>query len=102
MIGVEPNNFYVADEAQKMRDVLKLLYPFESGIITSQNLIERVWEYCFFNDTCVDPFYNRVMLTKAPLNLKVNREKMTEFMFEAFRVEGLYVALTPVLSVHST
>jgi len=60
-----------------MRGVLKLTYPIESGIVTSWDLMEKVWEYCFSNELRVDPSEHKVMLTEAPLNPKVNREKMT-------------------------
>ena len=72
MIGVDSKSEYVDDEAQKMRGVLKLSDPIESGIVTSQDLMEKVWEYCFSNELRVDPSEHKVMLTEAPLNPKVN------------------------------
>lgn len=63
--------------------------------------MNKVWEYCFANELRVDPSENRVMLTEAPLNPKVNREKMTEVMFETHQVAGLYVAIQAVLSLYA-
>ena len=76
-----------------MRGVLKLTYPIESGIVTSWDLMQKVWDYCFNTELRVDSSEVKVMLTEAPMNPKVNREKMTQIMFETFEVQGLYVAI---------
>jgi actin len=101
MVGVESKSEYIGDEAQKMRGVLKLSYPIESGIVTDWSQMEKVWEYCFSNELRVDPSEHKVMLTEAPQNPKANREKMTQLMFETFQVQGLYVAIQAVLSLYS-
>lgn len=101
MIGVESKTEYIGDEAQKMRGVLNLKYPIESGIVTSWEDMEKVWEYCFSNELRVDPSEHKVLLTEAPNNPKANREKMTQLMFETFQIQGLYVAIQAVLSLYS-
>ena len=101
MVGVESKSEYIGDEAQKMRGVLNLKYPIESGIVTSWDQMEKVWEYCFTNELRVDPSEHKVMLTEAPMNPKANREKMTSLMFETFQVQGLYVSIQAVLSLYS-
>ena len=84
MKGVDFKSEYIGDEAQQKRGVLNISNPIESGIVTSFDLMEKVWEYCFSWELRVDPSLHRVMLTEAPLNPKVNREKMTQLMFEGF------------------
>jgi actin beta/gamma 1 len=101
MVGVESKSEYIGDEAQKMRGVLNLKYPIESGIVTEWSQMEKVWDYCFSNELRVDPSEHKVMLTEAPGNPKANREKMTSLMFETFQVQGLYVAIQAVLSLYS-
>lgn len=91
MLGVEPKREYIGEVAQKMRGVLNLKYPIESGIVSSWEQMEKVWEYCFSNELRVDPSEHKVLLTEAPLNPKANREKMAELMFETFQVDGLFV-----------
>jgi len=101
MIGVESKTEYIGDEAQKMRGVLNLKYPIESGIVTDWDDMEKVWAYCFNNELRVDPSEHKVLLTEAPMNPKVNREKMTSLMFETFQVQGMYVSIQAVLSLYS-
>jgi len=101
MIGSETKKEYIGDEAQKMRGVLNLKFPIESGIVNSWENMEKVWEYCFNNELRVDPSEHRVLLTEAPMNPKANREKMTQLMFETFQVRGLYVAIQAVLSLYA-
>ena len=75
MIGLESE--YIGDEAQKQRGYLKLSYPIESGIVSSWENIEKLWEYCFSNELRVDPTEHRVLLTEASMNPLINRENMT-------------------------
>jgi hypothetical protein len=101
MVGVESKSEYIGDEAQKMRGVLNLKYPIESGIVTEWGQMEKVWEYCFSNELRVDPSEHKVMLTEAPSNPKANREKMISLMFETFQVQGCYIAIQAVMSLYS-
>ena len=101
LIGVEAKSDYIGDEANKMRGVLNLAYPIESGIVNSWEDMQKVWEYAFTNELRVDPSEHKVLLTEAPSNPKANREKMTTIMFETFQVAGLYVAIQAVLSLYA-
>jgi len=101
MIGAETKQEYIGDEAQKMRGVLNLKYPIESGIVNSWEDMEKVWGYCFSNELRVDSSEHKVLLTEAPMNPKANRERMTQLMFETFQVQGLYIAIQAVLSLYS-
>jgi actin-related protein len=101
MLGVEAKSEYIGDEAQKMRGVLKLSYPIESGIVTDWSQMEKIWEYCFSNELRIDASEYNVFLTEAPMNPKANREKMTQLMFETFQVTGMYVAIQAVLSLYA-
>ncbi len=44
------------------------------------------------------PSEHPVLVTKAPWNTPVNRERMAEIMFEEFQVPAFYIANTGVLN----
>lgn len=100
--GAVHDIFYVGDEAQSKRGILKLNYPIEHGIVTDWDDMEKLWNYTFTTQLKVDPESHNVMLTEAPYNPKKNREKMMEIMFDTFNVPAAYVALQGVLSLYAT
>ena len=94
--------YYIGEEALGLRGVLKLVYPVEHGIINDWEAMEKIWHYTFYNDMRVNPNEHPVLLTEAPLNPRVNREKMTEVMFKTFNVPAMYVSMQAVLSLYAS
>lgn len=101
MVSMDQRDFYVGDEAVAKRDLLTLKHPMEHGVVTNWDDMVKVWEYTF-ERLRVDPSKHPVVLTEAPLNPKANREKMTEIMFERFRVPAMYVAIQAVLALYAS
>ncbi|XP_052069237.1 actin, cytoplasmic 1-like [Mytilus californianus] len=101
MIGANIRDYYVGDEAQTYRGVLSLTYPIEHGIVTNWDDMEKVWNHTFYHELRVYPDEHPVLMTEAPLNPKVNREKMMEILFETFSVPASYVAIQAVLSLYA-
>ncbi|KAJ6250520.1 actin [Anaeramoeba flamelloides] len=94
--------FYIGEEAQKKRGILSLKHPIEKGIITDWGNMESIWSHVFKNELKVAPEQHPILLTQTPLNPKANREKMTEIMFETFKVPAAHLGNTSTLALYAS
>ncbi|GAG89501.1 unnamed protein product, partial [marine sediment metagenome] len=94
--------WYIGEEAVELKGLMNLHFPIEHGVVDDWPSMERIWHYTFFTDLRVDPSEHPILLTEAPLNPRLNREKIAEIMFETFNVPALYVATQAVLSLYAS
>ena len=83
------------------KETHQLNFPIRRGIVEDPDNMIHLWKY-IFDELNLDPKNVNVLLTDSPLNSKVNKDKMTQIMFEHFRVESLAIMNTSVLSLFST
>jgi len=96
----------VGDDALKARNMLQITYPLDNGIIKNFEDMVHVWDYTFEKLKGEKEWQSalkecRIMLTEAPMNPKVNREKMVEIMFEKYGFQGVYIAIQAVLVLYA-
>jgi actin, other eukaryote len=84
-----------------MSRYLNITNPIEHGIIKNWDDMEMIWNHTFYVELRVSPDEHPVLLTEPPHNPKMNREKMTQIMFETFNVPAMYVSNPGVLSLYS-
>ena len=75
--------------------------PIEHGIITNFDLMEKIWEHTFSRELKVPQEERSILTSDSPLSPKINREKITQIMFEKFNVQGLFICIRPILSMYS-
>ncbi|XP_019367203.1 PREDICTED: actin-85C-like [Gavialis gangeticus] len=102
MIGAGQKDYYVGKEAQAKRGILSFKYPMEHGIVTSWDDMQKIWKYVYKYELRMKASERPVLLTEAPLNTLPNREKMTEIMFEGFRVPAMFVALQALMALYAS
>jgi actin-related protein len=100
-ISLKKKEFYVGYEAESIQGVLKTNNPIEQGVVNNWDDMEKIWGYTFTDKLKLNQSEYNIMTTETPMNPKENKEKMTQIMFEAFNVKGLYIANESILSLYS-
>lgn len=99
--GVLEKKRFIGKEAVENKGIGELAYPIVNGIIEDWEKMEAVWRHCFMNElrvlNCDE--YSGIMLTEAPRQPKVNRERMVTAMFETFKFQRVYIGIQAVLSL---
>ncbi|RLI09076.1 actin, cytoplasmic 2 [Candidatus Bathyarchaeota archaeon] len=100
LIGPRYKDYYVGEEALKLRGIMRISYPLEHGIVKDWDGFKKIVDFAFTECLRIDPSKHPVLLTEAPLNPRDNREKAAEILFEDFRVPALYVGMQALLAAY--
>jgi actin len=103
--GTEPNQpkivYAYGNQAFANRSTHELKFPIQRGIIEDPDNMIHLWKH-IIEELNLDPKNVNVLLTDSPMNSKESKQKITQIMFEHFRVESLAILNTSVLSLYST
>lgn len=101
-ITIDHKDLYIGREAMEKRDILELSHPIKYSVVQNWEEIDKIYHHIFFNQLLVDPNQSKVLVMEPPLNKRINREKITELMFETFSSGGFYLANSSVMSLFAT
>ncbi len=101
LLGPRYKEFYVGEEALKLKGVMRITYPLEHGIVKDWDGFVKLVDFAFKECLGVDPSKHPVLMTEAPLNPRNAREKIAEIMFETFRVPALYIGMQALLAAYA-
>nr|XP_048681035.1 actin-related protein T2-like isoform X2 [Caretta caretta] len=102
LLGAAQKDCHVGGEAQHKQDVLSLKYPIEHGIVTSCDDMEKIWKHIYEHELGLKAFERPVLMTETSLNPMENRKKLTQLMFERFKVPAFYLSVQAILSLYAS
>jgi actin len=94
------NDAYIGDEAQLFRGLMSINYPIVHGLVKNWDDAELLWQQCFY-DLGMPPTEHPLLLTDAPSNPKVNRERTTQIAFEKFQTCDFFIAIQALLPLYA-
>ena len=100
MFGANDKEFFIGNDAEFRKGILKLNYSIKRGIDIDWNDLEKIYS-CIFTLLSVELIEHNIMITEPIMNPKKNREKLSQIMFENFNVSGLYFEKQPILSLYA-
>lgn len=75
------------------KEYYNIRYPMEHGIVSNWDDMEKILDHTFRNELRIQPEEHPILLSEPSLNPIGQREKMTQIMFEQFKLPGKYIFL---------
>ena len=101
IVGLSRKGVYIGEEAFGRRG-LHLENAIEFGTITTWDGFEKILHHAFYNELRVGPEERPLLIAdKIPYSPKVNRERMTQIVFETFEVPKFYANYQSILALYA-
>lgn len=98
--SVHGKEMLVGDDCHLWRQGLEVSNVVNQGLVVDWDGYERIWESCF-KDLGLNSEEAPVILSDPEWNSKESREKILELGFEKFKLPGMFLARSSVLSAFS-
>ena len=94
----------IGNDCLKYMGIVQIRYPSVHGIFSDFSDIESVLDYAYANlDINISEIKEHPILVTEPLlNPKENRQNIAKLLFDVYKIEYLFFASQPVLSLYST
>ena len=94
----------IGNDCNKYLGVIKLRYPLSHGIFDDPKDITPIFDYIYNNlDMSITEIKEHpVLITDPLLNPQENRKKIAKILFDNYKIEQLFFASQPILSLFST
>lgn len=98
--GFLGGNKYIVDTTfvNVARPNMEIQTYMKDGMIDNWDLFEKVLDYTYAKVIASESQYHPVLFSECSWNVRQNREKLTELMFEKYNVPAFYVVKNAVLS----
>jgi len=77
---------------------MQMRSPFKDGLIDDWDLYEELLNYTYANQLRTESCDHPLMMSECPWNTEEKREKLTEILFEKYKVPAMYLCKSAVLS----
>ena len=100
LIGISSDKYYFHEYGLRYKNPKTKIHTFmnQDGTIKDFDLFEKNIEYLLNEELSLDLSDHPLLFSEPSLHNKNNRIKLTEFMFEKFKIPAIYISKSAVLS----
>jgi actin-related protein len=92
----------IGEEAISKKGIFSLKYPIERGIIQNFDEMEKILHHMYYNSLRTAPEESPLFMGEEFGNSPVNREKLTQIIFETFNVPALFLEQSSMFSLYAS